>query len=141
MQEKKKFGGAQPGAGRPRKEINWEQFEQLCALQCTVSEMCSFLKLTDATIRDRAKEHYHDPEFPSIYKRFAEVGKCSLRRNQFVLSKKNATMAIFLGKQWLGQIDEAREIKDMVVHELREGIRRISEQSRSPFPEQPRMAS
>lgn len=32
-------------------------------------------------------------------------GKIALRRNQLALSKKNAAMAIFLGKQYLGQSD------------------------------------
>ena len=31
--------------------------------------------------------------------------KIQLRRNQYELSKKNAAMAIFLGKQYLGQTD------------------------------------
>jgi hypothetical protein len=31
----------------------------------------------------------------------------SLRRYQFDLAENNATMAIWLGKQWLGQKDEA----------------------------------
>ena len=33
----------------------------------------------------------------------------SLRRNQFELSKVNATMAIFLGKQYLGQSDRGKQ--------------------------------
>ena len=34
-----------------------------------------------------------------------EKGKISLRRYQWELAKKNATMAIWLGKQFLGQRD------------------------------------
>ena len=34
------------------------------------------------------------------------MGKASLRRSQFKLAEVNATMAIFLGKNWLGQTDK-----------------------------------
>ena len=90
---------------RPQKEIDWSMFESLCQLQCTQPEIAAFLKISDETLRIRSKEHYGMDDYLDIYKRFAETGKCSLRRNQFVLSKKNAAIAIWLGKQWLGQRD------------------------------------
>jgi len=90
---------------RPEKDIDWGQFENLCQLQCTQSEIASFLKINTDTLRDRARAHYAMDDYSDIYKKFSETGKCSLRRNQFVLSKKNATIAIWLGKQWLGQRD------------------------------------
>ena len=90
--------------GAPPKPINWEQFEQLCGLQCTQSEIASMLKVHANTLSDRTKEQYGE-DYSTVYKRLSEGGKCSLRRNQFVLSKKSATMAIWLGKQWLDQKD------------------------------------
>jgi hypothetical protein len=90
--------------GRPQKEINWENFENLCGLQCTSEEMAGFLKIHRETLYDRVKDNYGE-EYSTIYKRYADQGKCSLRRNQFVIAKKNATMAIWLGKQYLGQKD------------------------------------
>jgi len=90
--------------GRPKKEIDWVQFEQLCGLKCTQSEIASMLRINVDTLCDRARERYEE-DYSEVYKKYAESGNCSLRRNQFVLSKKNATMAIFLGKQWLGQRD------------------------------------
>lgn len=128
--------------GRPQKPIDWEEFEKLCALQCTSEEIASFLGIVKDTLYDRVKLQYGD-DYSSIYKRFAESGKCSLRRNQFVLSKKNASMAIWLGKQWLGQKDMSKEeIKD-IVEDLKdairesEGIARANEASRSSMaPEQ-----
>jgi hypothetical protein len=90
--------------GRPEKEIDWTLFEQLCAIQCTQSEIASMMKVHIDTLRDRAAAKYGD-EYSNIYKKFCESGKCSLRRNQFVLSKTNASLAIWLGKQWLGQRD------------------------------------
>jgi len=94
-----------------RKEIDWTAFENLCQLQCTQSEIASFLKINQDTLRDRAREHYNLEEYSDIYKKFADTGKCSLRRNQFVLSKKNTAMAIWLGKIWLGQRDVSQEVQ------------------------------
>ena len=44
-------------------------------------------------------------EFSAVFKRLSVGGKMSLRRYQFELAKHNATMAIFLGKNFLGQTD------------------------------------
>lgn len=90
--------------GRPKKDIDWNLFEQLCGIKCTQSEIASMLKINVDTLCDRSREHYGE-DYSEIYKRYSESGNCSLRRNQLILSKKNATMAIFLGKQWLGQRD------------------------------------
>lgn len=90
--------------GPPEKPINWEMFEQLCSIQCTQSEMSSFLKVHPNTLSDRVKQNYGE-DYSTVYKKYSESGRCSLRRNQFVLSKKNTAMAIWLGKQWLGQKD------------------------------------
>ena len=44
--------------------------------------------------------------FAECSKKFSAGGKTSLRRHQFELAKKgNATMLIWLGKQYLGQTD------------------------------------
>ncbi len=93
------------GHGRPGKEIDWSMFENLCGIHCSQSEIASMLKIHPDTLRDRAIEYYNDIDFSSIYKKFQESGKCSLRRNQFAMSKSNASMAIWLGKQYLGQRD------------------------------------
>ena len=43
-------------------------------------------------------------------KELHECGKASLRRTQFKIAEKgNANMAIFLGKQYLGQTDKAEQ--------------------------------
>lgn len=110
--------------GRPPKEINWETFEQLCALQCTQEEMAGFLHISRDTLSDRVKTNYGE-DYSTTYKKFSESGKCSLRRNQFVLSKKNASMAIWLGKQWLGQRDINREEVRDIVEELKDAIREV----------------
>ena len=95
--------------GRPEKDVDWNMFEQLCGIHCTTGEIASFLKIHDDTLRVRALKQYGGDDYSAIYKKFQESGKCSLRRNQFAMSKTNASMAIWLGKQYLGQKDKEEE--------------------------------
>ncbi len=90
---------------RPQKEINKQQFEKLCGLQCTQEEICGFFDVTDKTLQSWCKRTYKKG-FSEVFKEKRGLGKISLRRNQFKLSEKNATMAIWLGKQYLDQHDE-----------------------------------
>src|SRR4029453_1455617 len=56
------------------------------------------------TLLRRCHEVY-GATFDEVYARFADAGLVSLRRSQFNLAKKSASMAIFLGKNYLGQSD------------------------------------
>lgn len=96
--------------GRPPKEINWEHFENLCQLQCTLEDIAGFFKICKDTLIDRVQKHYEE-DFSTVYKKHSSEGRCSLRRIQFRLAQKNANMCIFLGKQkaWLSQTDNAQE--------------------------------
>ncbi len=89
---------------RPRKEIDKDQFEKLCGLQCTQAEICSFFDVTDKTLTGWCKRTYK-LSFSDVYEQKREYGKISLRRAQWRLAEKNAAMAIFLGKNYLGQSD------------------------------------
>lgn len=89
---------------RPKKEFNQQLFEQLCAMQCTKSEICSCLNVDDKTLTAMVKRTYKE-NFSDVYKQKTEVGKMSLRRMQYKLAERNAGMAIFLGKQFLNQHD------------------------------------
>ena len=91
-------------AGRPKKEIDKEQFEKLCYIQCTLEEIASFFDCCDDTINNWCKKEYGD-NFSGVYKNKSAGGKMSLRRIQFKLAEKNTAMAIWLGKQYLGQRD------------------------------------
>ena len=95
---------AQNKGGRPRKEIDKKQFENLCGLQCTKEEICSFFELTDKTLESWCKRTYK-AGFSEVFRQKRGKGKISLRRYQFELAKKNANMAIWLGKNYLGQKD------------------------------------
>lgn len=91
--------------GRPRKEIDQKQFENLCALQCTLEEICGWFDVTDKTLNAWCKRTYN-ALFSEVFKQKRGAGKISLRRNQWQLAAKNANMAIWLGKQYLGQRDQ-----------------------------------
>lgn len=90
-----------PG-GRPLKPINQIEFEKLCGLQCTQEEICGWFGVCSDTLESWCKRTY-EMNFSEVFKEKRGVGKISLRRAQFRLAKKNANMAIWLGKQYLGQ--------------------------------------
>ena len=96
--------------GRPRKEIDPVEFEKLCALQCTLEEVCGWFGVQDDTLNKWCKENYEGRTFSEVFAEKRVNGKISLRRNMMQLASKNATMAIFLAKNWLGMSDNV-EIK------------------------------
>lgn len=105
MEQKKKNLG-----GRPRFEINKNLFENLCEIQCTKEDICTVLGCNEKTLTRWCKDTYK-LSFYDIYKKKSETGKSSLRRLQWKSAKKgNATMLIWLGKQYLGQSDKQEVI-------------------------------
>lgn len=90
---------------RPRKDIDGEQFKKLCAIQCTLAEIAGWFDCSEDTIERWCKRTF-GKGFADTFKTHSQSGKISLRRYQFKLAEKNAAMAIFLGKQYLGQKDE-----------------------------------
>lgn len=89
---------------RPRKEIDQKQFENLCALQCTHDEICAWFDVTAKTLESWCKRTYGD-SFSKVFAQKRGKGKISLRRSQWQLAEKSASMAIWLGKQYLNQRD------------------------------------
>lgn len=88
--------------GRPRKEIDKKQFESLCGLQCTHDEICAWFEVSAKTLEAWCKRTYKQ-SFSKVFSQKRGKGKISLRRSQFQLAEKNASMAIWLGKQYLEQ--------------------------------------
>lgn len=89
---------------KPKKEIDQEQFEKLCGLQCTKEEICAWFDVTDKTLDAWCLRTYGQG-FSVLFAQKRIIGRISLRRSQFRLAQKNASMAIWLGKQYLGQQD------------------------------------
>lgn len=99
------MAGTSKKAGAPKKKVKQEQFEALCAIQCTKEEICSVLGITDKTL-DRWCEATYQQHFSVVFREKRAGGKASLRRAQFETAKKgNAPLLIWLGKNWLGQSD------------------------------------
>ena len=98
-------------AGRPSVKIDQKQFENLCNIQCTLEEIAGWFRCSPRTVERWVKQNYVNENgkpanFVEVYKKYSKDGKISLRRYQFQLAKKSATMAIWLGKQILGQTDK-----------------------------------
>ena len=88
-------------AGRPRTEIDLDQLRKLMALNCTMAEIAAFFGCNKKTIERRMNE---DDEFAEIIDHGRADGMLSVRRKQFqIMESGNPTMAIWLGKQLLGQ--------------------------------------
>lgn len=100
--------------GRPKKVINQRQFEELCKIQCTRSEIASFFECDEETISRWCKATYGE-NFVAVLKKKAENGKTALRHIQFKMANNGSErMAIWLGKQWLGQTDK----QDVAITEI-----------------------
>lgn len=95
-------GGRRAGAGRKPVPIDLVELEKLSAMQCTNAEMAGWFDCSEKTFGKRSKE----PAFQEAMARGRAKGRLSIRRSQFrLLDAGNPTMAVWLGKQYLGQRD------------------------------------
>ena len=92
-------------AGRPRKEINWEEFEKILLFLPTLPEVASYFGVSERTFQ-RAVHRQYKENYDTLLKRFGEKTKISLRRNLLKMSETNASAAIFLAKNLLGMRDQ-----------------------------------
>lgn len=116
--------------GRPETKIDKDTFEKLCSIQCTLEEIASFFDCCDDTINNWCKKTYND-NFSGIYKKKSVNGKISLRRYQFKQAEKSPAMAIWLGKQILGQKDKV-EYTDDNMKEINNSINNIADLINNP---------
>lgn len=131
--------------GRPKLIIDYGIVEKLALIQCTEAEISEFLGVSVRTLQ-------RNKEFCRIYKKGLEDGHSSLRRLQWktaegeylakriiytnrdgsqreeeIFASPNPTMLIWLGKQYLGQVDKqeiehsgniSRSLEDYTTEEL-----------------------
>lgn len=107
-----------PKVGRPEKKIEKSDFESLLYIQCTLDEVRAFFDMklggcSEDTVERWCKRTY-GKNFADVAAEKRAIGRISLRRTQFELAKKNATLSIWLGKQYLGQRDEV--VLDAGIH-------------------------
>lgn len=113
---------------RPKKKIDKEQFEKLCALACTLIEIAGFFDCSEDTIENWCKRTYKR-RFSDVFKVKRGAGNISLRRKQMeVAMNGNPAMLIFLGKNRLDQSDK-REVEHAI--ESKEFILKYSDQLES----------
>lgn len=91
-------------AGRLKIKIDWNEFEKLCGMQCTLIEIAGWFNCSEDTI-ERAVKSKYNKNFADVFRLKRGKGLISLRRYQWKLAEKNPSMAIFLGKNFLGQSD------------------------------------
>lgn len=97
--------------GRPTADFNLRTFQDLVGLGCTQEEICWFFrdetgKPANIDTLTRWCKRTFGQTFQEYFRENGNMAlKIQLRRNQFDLSKKSAAMAIFLGKNYLGQRD------------------------------------
>ena len=85
--------------------VDYKQLERFCFIQCSLREIAAFFNCSEDTIERRVKEHF-GVTFAEYFSKKRVGGLISLRRNLFKLSEKNAAVAIFLAKNWLGMADK-----------------------------------
>ena len=113
-------------AGRPKKEIDYATVEKLANIQCTQDEIASFLGISTRTLQ-------RDEQFMELFNRGRENGKMSLRRMQWKHAEKSVPMAIWLGKQYLGQRDKV-EYTDDGMKAINDNINNIANLLNNPKP-------
>ncbi len=111
-------------AGRPKKEIDYTTVEKLANIQCTQDEIASFLGISTRTLQ-------RDEHFMELFNRGRENGKMSLRRMQWKHAEKSVPMAIWLGKQYLGQRDKV-EYTDDSMKAINDNINNIADLLNKP---------
>ena len=110
--------------GRPKKEFDIKAFQDLVGLGCTQEEICWYFRdETGKPVNIDTLTRWCKRTFGMTFQEyFAQNGfmekKIQLRKNQFKLSEKSAAMAIFLGKNYLGQKDSFEFEDQEALHRL-----------------------
>lgn len=118
--------------GRPKIEFDTKAFVDLVGLGCTQEEICWYFrdetgKPANIDTLTRWCKRTFGMTFQEYFKQNGFMAlKIKLRRNQFKLSEKSAAMAIFLGKQYLGQRDVV-EYNQGITDETREEVSKLLE--------------
>lgn len=101
--------------GRPPINFDRKQFIDLVALGCNQEEICWFFRDETGKVANiDTLSRWCKREFGVTFQEYSKQNslmmlKIQLRRNQFELSKHSVPMAIFLGKNWLGQSDKIEQ--------------------------------
>lgn len=91
--------------GRPRFQIDWDDFDKLCHIQSTLNEIAAFFKCDEKTIERSVKREF-GITFGELYQRKSVGGLISIRRSMFQMANKqdrnSIPILIYLDKKFLG---------------------------------------
>lgn len=78
--------------------------------------------------------------FAQLKEKACGAAKIKLRNNQMKLSETNATMAIWLGKQWIGQKDPDKSDAIIISHDAASlAMKEILDKTKDPLNNDPRI--
>jgi hypothetical protein len=88
--------------GRPPKTFDWEKIKQAAYVQCSQNEICHIFDTTPETLEAACLRDLNE-HFSDFYKKSAEGGKSSLRREMYKKAMSgNVPMMIWLSKNYMG---------------------------------------
>lgn len=98
--------------------IDKGKFEAMVRMQMTDEELEQFFGITSGQLYKWVKKTYHVKSPLTQIKKLRMEGKVAFLSRQFTLAKTNPTIAIWIGKNYFGQTDEAEsgnkdEIEDL----------------------------
>ena len=102
--------------GRPKINLNLEELERLSRLNCTMPEISAYFDIPLRTLEDKFA---NEVDVKRAIEKGRATGKLSLRRRQIQIMEEtnNPTMAIWLGKQMLGQTDKQEIVQDINIED------------------------
>jgi hypothetical protein len=83
----------------------------IAKIQCTYEEIAAVIKMPRETVRKK---------FASLIKEGQFAGRSSLRRQQFKIAERNAIMSIWLGKQYLEQVEPLPRIQTQDTNQIKQ---------------------
>lgn len=90
--------------GRPKIEwtdVQYKDFEKLCAMHCTLLECCGWFDIDDKTLDQLLHARYGEG-FSEVFTRFSAKGKVSIRRSIYVAATSdNPEKYDFRAAKWL----------------------------------------
>lgn len=99
--------------GPKLKVVDWDEFDKLCGIQCTLPEIAAWFNVSEDTI-ERICIREKRVKFAEYFNQKRSRGKIPLRRRQYQAAMDgNTALLIWLGKQYLGQ-SEKIEKQDIV---------------------------
>lgn len=121
--------------GRKKAEFDKKTFVDLVGLGCNQQEICWFFRdNTGKPANIDTLSRWCKREFKLTFQEYKKLNggvarNIQLRKNQLELSKKNAAMAIFLGKNYLGQKDAIETTDNTPIEKLDAILRGFREEA------------